>query len=266
MPAFDLRRAFLAKQDALFANLKITAAFTTHGTTIGSATEADWTTMITGFLPRRYGVGPVSVIDSRGSQSHQIDLAIYDQQYAPLWFSSPAGERFIPVESVYAAFEIKPEINKQYLVYAGKKIASIRSLHRTSAQIYHLGGIQQPQDPASKPILGGILGLRGGWASGLSGSYGRNAISVLTGDERIDLGIALDDLAFDVQPTTGEILFSQPGTQLIYFAMHLFKHLQRLGTALAADLDEYEKALSEGLDTARSEQKSHRPPARSEEK
>ena len=244
MPAFDLRKAFLNKQDALSAQLKITAAFTTHGTTIGDATEADWTAMITGFLPRRYGVGPVSVIDARGRQSHQIDLAIYDQQYAPLWFQSSAGERFIPVESVYAAFEIKPEINKQYLEYAGKKIASIRSLHRTSARIYHLEGIHEPQDPASKPILGGILGLRGSWTSGLSGSYAKNAIGALTGDDRIDLGIALDDLAFDVDPTTGQIRYSEPGTQLIYFAMHLFKRLQRLGTALAADLDEYEKVLA----------------------
>lgn len=234
---FDLQEAFLAKQNALLTALKVTAAFTPHGTTIGDASEVNWTAMLGSFLPARYGVGPVFAVDSRGRQSHQIDLAVYDRQYAPLWFETPAGVLFVPVESIYAAFEVKPEINKGLAAYAGEKIASVRALHRTSAPIRYVEGVYKPQDPKDKPILGGLLAVRSGWTH-LDGKAAVKALTDLTGDNRIDLGLALDALAFDIGQDG--IDFSEPGTQLIYFVMRLFERLQGLGTALAIEIDKYE--------------------------
>lgn len=236
--AFDLRGAFLAKQEALSTALKVTAEFTAHGTTIGDASEVDWTGMLSSFLPARYGVGPIFAVDSRGQQSHQIDVAVYDRQYAPLWFETPAGVRVVPVESVYAAFEVKPKIDKNLAEYAGEKIASVRALHRTSAPIRYVAGVYPAQDPATKPILGGLLALRSGWTQ-LDGRAGVAALTGLQGDRRIDIGIALDAQAFDVMPD-GSITYSEPGTQLISFVLHLFERLQAIGTALAIEIDKYE--------------------------
>jgi len=194
------------------------------------------------FLPGRYGVGPVFAVDSRGQQSQQIDVAVYDGQYAPLWFRSPGGTLFVPVESIYAAFEIKPEINKALAKYTGDKIASVRALHRTNAPIRHAGGWYPPQNLDDKPILGGLLAVRSGWTD-ITGKAAVQALTRLSGDHRIDLGIALDALSFNI-PGDGAIAFSQPGTQLIYFAMRLFERLQDLGTALAIEVDRYEAHIS----------------------
>jgi len=48
--AFDLRAAFQARQRALVENLKVTASFTPHSTTIGDASEADWVAMLRSWL------------------------------------------------------------------------------------------------------------------------------------------------------------------------------------------------------------------------
>jgi hypothetical protein len=237
---FDLRAAFLAKQNALHAALKVTIEFTPHGTTVGDASEADWSGMLRQFLPARYGVGPVFAVDSQGRQSQQIDVGIYDRQYAPLWFKSPGGALFVPVESMYAVFEVKPEINKTLADYAGNKIASVRALHRTSAAIRHAGGTYAPQTVADKPILGGLLAVRSGWTS-IEGKAAVKALTELPDEQRIDLGIALDALAFNIDPSTREITYSEEDTQLIYFVMRLFERLQALGTALAIEIDKYER-------------------------
>jgi len=240
---FDIRTAFLAKQNALLSALKVTAAFTPHGTTIGDASEVNWTAMLRSFLPARYGVGPVFAVDSLGRQSHQIDVAVYDRQYAPLWFETPAGVLFVPAESIYAAFEVKPEINKSLAGYAGEKIASVRALHRTSAPIRYVEGVYKAQDPADKPILGGLLAVRSGWTD-LDGKAAVAALTGLIGDNQIDIGLALDALAFDIG-RDGSIDYSEPGTQLIYFVMRLFERLQALGTALAIEIDKYEAHIGQ---------------------
>ena len=128
------------------------------------AHEADWVAMLRSWLPNRYRVGPIFAVDANGRQSQQIDVGIYDQHYAPSWFETPkGGVQFVPAESVYAVFEVKPEINKTYADYSGDKIASVRALHRTNGSFRHLGGVSQDQDLTTKPILGGTLTVRSGW-------------------------------------------------------------------------------------------------------
>lgn len=241
---FNLREAFQAKQNALLAALGVTKAFTPHGTTIGDASEANWAAMLSEFLPGRYGIGSIFAVDSNGRQSQQIDLAIFDRQYAPLWFRTPGGTLIIPIESVYAAFEVKPHIDKTYADYTGDKLASVRVLHRTSAEIRHAGGVYPPQDPLDKPIIGGILTIKSGWTS-LEGKAAVTALTTLDDDHRIDIGIALDSLAFRIGREDRAIAYSPADMQLIYFAMNLFSLLQSVGTALAVEVPHYERHLSD---------------------
>lgn len=242
-PRFDLPTAYRQRQEALAAKLRIPATFTTHGTTIGDATEADWSGMLRSFLPARYAVGPIFAVDSQGSRSEQIDLAVYDRQYSPLFFETPgcASTLFVPAECVYAVFEIKQELNAEYIGYAADKIASVRRLYRTSATVYHIDGSSPGKRPEDQPILGGIITQRCTWTS-IRGEAARRNLLTPEGDRSLDLGLALDAGAFDI--SGGDITYSPDGTQLIYFALHLFKRLRPLGTALAPDLDVYEEALS----------------------
>jgi hypothetical protein len=232
------------------AELEIPLEFTTHPTAIGDASEANWGRMLKSFLPGRYEVGPIFALDAKGGRSEQIDLAIYDRQYSPLWFEA-GGNRYVPVESVYAALEVKQEINAGHLNYAAQKIESVRTLHRTSAPIVDIYGTQDGPSLADRPIIGGIVALRAKWKDGVASDPGRRNITKHTGARHLDVGLALDDLAFDNVPaaTTSKLLtpgltFSEPGVQLISFAMRLFRRLQATGSALAVDLNVYEESLA----------------------
>jgi hypothetical protein len=246
---FDLKRAFLQRQKAMSAELEIPLRFTNHPTAIGDASEANWVRMLKSFLPGRYEVGPIFALDAHGGRSEQIDLAIYDRQYSPLWFEA-AGNRYVPIESVYAALEVKQEINASQLKYAAQKIESVRALHRTSGPIVDIYGTQTGPVPADRPIIGGIVALRSSWKNGLESDTGRRNITNHSGFQHLDLGLALNDVAFDyvAASTTSELLtpgltFSEPGVQLMSFAMRLFRRLQATGTALAVNLDVYDKSL-----------------------
>lgn len=134
LEAFDIHRAYAAKEKELSARLGLGGQLTDHGTIVGTGTEHGWYGLLTGFLPRRYGVATGKVVDSRGYQSEQIDLIVYDAFYSPRLFVV-GDATFVPAESVYAVFEVKQTLNKEHLDAAASKAESVRRLHRTSALI-----------------------------------------------------------------------------------------------------------------------------------
>lgn len=127
-------------------------------------------------------------MDSRGATSDQIDLLVYDAQYTPLLAQTSSGDLFVPAEAIYAVFEVKQEMNKKFMDYAGTKIASVRKLHRTTVPIAHAGGTYPPKPPTA--ILGGLLTTRSGWAD-LEGQAAVNAVLSLSGEREVTLGCAL---------------------------------------------------------------------------
>ncbi|SDM18262.1 DUF6602 domain-containing protein [Microbacterium azadirachtae] len=231
---FDLAAAYAAKQNHMITGLGLMPTFTNHPGTKGDATEDNWRAVLDEFLPARYGVGSAFVIDSTGGLSEQIDIAIFDRQYSPLFFEQN-GVNFIPVESVYAVCEVKPVMNKANLDYARGKIASVRALHRTSMPVRHAGGEFPAQDPASKPILGVFLSTAVEWTE-ISSEAAQTAIAETT-PTPLDLGVAVQGGAFDRTGSSPQ--YSPQGQELIWFASRLFRALARLGTVLAIDFDAY---------------------------
>ncbi|MDQ1565705.1 MAG: hypothetical protein QOF96_585 [Actinomycetota bacterium] len=80
-----------------------------HSTTKGDNAELNWLKMLRDFLPQRYQVESAFVVDVNDSVSEQLDVVIYDSQYSPLLFKHEGG-LYIPAESVYGVFEVKPEL------------------------------------------------------------------------------------------------------------------------------------------------------------
>ncbi len=217
---------------------------TRHPTAKGDAAEQNWLKMFRDYLPRRYCVEKAFVVDSTGRLSEQIDAVILDQQYSPFLFNQD-GTLYVPAESVYAVFEVKPVLTKHMLRYAATKAASVRKLKRTSAPIRYAAGKYKPRKPFN--IIAGVLAGESGWKASSFSSSVSSGLKNLSAAERIDLGCVLGGGAFDVvyrKRNPPEVEFSDPEDSLIFFFLRFVQRLQAFGTVPAIDYSEYEKALA----------------------
>jgi hypothetical protein len=224
----------------MIASLSATREVVPHPGTKGAATELQWLTMLNNYLPERYFVDSAFVLDCDGKLSDQIDIVIYDRQYSPFLFNQNFV-KYIPAESVYAALEVKPEINSGVVRYAGEKVASVRRLRRTTAPIPHAGGMHDAKPLG--PILGGILTLGSSWTPPLGESF-VDSLGALAPDERLDVGCVLECGGFAVTyEDKPKIEISSLETSLIYFFMRLVSRLREIGTVPALDFSEYGRVL-----------------------
>ena len=133
-----------------------------HTTTKGDASEMVWHELLRKYLPQRYKIDRAHIVDSKGHFSKQIDLVIYDRQFTPPIFDF-SGEIILPAESVYAVFEVKQEINAEYITQALDKFATVADLYRTSVAITNANTIKPIKPKVLFPIIGGILALECNW-------------------------------------------------------------------------------------------------------
>lgn len=123
----NLKDLFYELQEQMSKNLNTNRKFIHHAPKKGEAFENLWIKWLKTYLPNRYDVDSAFIIDSEGTLSHQIDLVIYDQQYTPFIFNQD-GIKYIPAESVYAVFDVKPEFSKETIEYTGEKIKSVSNV------------------------------------------------------------------------------------------------------------------------------------------
>jgi hypothetical protein len=153
------------------------------------------------------------------------------------------GQRFVPAEAVYAAFEIRPTLNKQNLKYAGGKIASVRALHRTSAVIPTASGVWKPREQFD--IIGGILTFKSSWSPPFGPAF-ISSLTQLTVGERLDFGCSLENGCFEATYSTGEKVRVErcaADVSLVTFFFSLLRLLQSKGTAPAINWKEYSQLV-----------------------
>lgn len=239
-----LRDLFFALQGDLASGLETSRKAITHPGAKGSAMEKGWRKMLGKYLPWRYCVSKAFVIDSNGAMSHEIDLVIHDRQYSPLLFKHE-GALYVPAESVYAIFEIRPDLDAGNVEYAAEKAASVRRLERTSVSFPHAEGhVRTPKPPPE--ILAGLLCLRSEWAIPFETSL-RKALKAAPQEGRIDLLCALRHATVDVEyDAKGRFTFqaSADETALIFFFLRLLARLREMATVPAMDLEKYGRVLS----------------------
>jgi uncharacterized protein DUF6602 len=161
----DLADVFRRVQRKLLADLTVARLFE-HPSAAGTATEHHWLQLFAQYLPTRYRSAPAFVINSAGRRSRQIDIAIFDTHHSPPLFPHTSGTH-IPVESVYAVFEVKPTISRQWLRDAGEKAASVRDL-----------------SPSKRKILAGLLATSSVWRPETFTPNLRRALAALPADAR----------------------------------------------------------------------------------
>lgn len=239
---FDLKSAFLDYQKEMRHHLSTTRRHIKHPGAKGDASELKWTEALKEYLPKRYCVGKAFIIDSKGGQSEEIDMVIYDRQYSPFLFKQ-GNSLFIPAESVYAVLEIKQNINKKSLEYAGKKAASVRKLFRTSVPVPYVEGKYK-----SKPlfrIIAGLLTLDSDWSEPFGRAF-KSTIQSLNTKEQIDLGCILKHGGFEVKyksQKSYQYEVSKKKNSLIFFFLKLLFRLQKLATCPAIDIEKYGKSI-----------------------
>jgi hypothetical protein len=236
---FDLHQVFFGQEETLRGELAA-ARQAGHPTVQGDATEGHWIELLGQRLPRRYDVTKAIVVDSQGHRSEQMDIVICDRYYSPQWWEL-ADHHYVPAESVYAVFEVKPQINRDYLLYASEKIASVRQLHRTATSFGWAMGTMNPR-PRHPPILGGVLTGASGWSPPFGEPF-RTALADGAADGALDLGCVLGHGAFEIPDLTrrSEAVVSEPGVALVTFLLTLLRRLQALGSVPAIDYTAYER-------------------------
>jgi len=225
-------------QARLEGELRGNRAAVTHPGARGEASEEDWLRVLHDHLPRRYQANRAFVIDSRGDCSDQIDIVIYDRQYSPFLYNQ-ANQRYIPAESVYAIIEVKQDLTREHVLYAGEKAASVRRLHRTSATIPYAEGTYKAR-PLPR-IVAGIVAYQSSWTPPF-GEALRNALAELTADHQLDVGCALLHGVFEARYPNNdgvELAVAEGPRSLVQFLMRLLKQLQALATAPAIDYAAY---------------------------
>jgi hypothetical protein len=137
--------------------------------------------------------------------------------------------------------EVKQELSRATIEYAGAKAASVRRLQRTSAPIVQAIGITPPR-PLFR-ILAGIVSLESSWAEPFGEPF-KASLAALDEPNFLELGCALRHGAFHA--TSRDPLkygVSQSDAALVAFFLWLFGRLQSLGTVPAIDAEAYARAL-----------------------
>lgn len=115
-----------------------------HGPTIGTMRENIWEELFEMVLPKKFVIEhSVFIIDSHGSVSKEVDLAIMDKMYTPYIFQF-GKIKFIPIEAVAAVVECKSKAitklkQKETIIEWSKHIKALRTAEGSVTRL--AGGI-----------------------------------------------------------------------------------------------------------------------------
>ncbi len=240
-----IKQIYKTLQQQMIADLH-TAQVVKHPTDKGDLAELNWLAWFEKYLPRRYSVTKGTVVDCEGNTSEQIDVIIYDRQYSPLVFTVD-NITYVAAESVYAVFEVKQDLDKDHIEYAGKKAESVRKLKRTSAKIPYSTGLKPPKE--LHRIIAGLLTTRCDWKD--VESKLREHLQSLSAEQELDVVCAMDNIScratYNKYPIEGadftvktvELEKNAEDNILMYLLLTVLSQLQIIGTVPAIEYDKY---------------------------
>lgn len=244
-----LNKVYKTMQEEMISRLNYGSIPIVHPGTKGDETESNWREWFETYLPKRYKVDKGIIIDSNGNQSDQIDIIIYDTQYSYLVLKHN-DTLLVPAESVYAVFEVKPNLNKVNMEYASEKVKSVRELRRSSVSIKYAGGQYKPK-PLHE-IIGGLLTTGCDWEKPIASNVAKY-INGSNKNERLDIVSSIKDSTYVVdnndfeenydENQKGSIQFCDGENSLVFLLLNLLKKLQKIGTVPAIDFLEYAKSI-----------------------
>jgi hypothetical protein len=220
--------------DKVWQELQTARAAIGHSGAKDDGSERVWHKLFRTYLPARYAVDKATIMDSTGGFRQEIDVVLYDRQYTFLIFEHE-GIKVIPDEAVYAVFESKQEITAAYVEEAQNKTASVRKLHRTSAEVMTIDGLRRA---TPQPIFAGFLAFENGWKSDAADDYLTKALLKDQGDGRLDMGCIAAYRTFGCEGADCQTSIEHDKA-VTFFLLDLITKLQKIGTAPAIDMTAY---------------------------
>lgn len=234
-----LREAFAAEQNALKSRLELASRSITHNGELGAVNEQSFIDFLRQNLPQRYAVNSAIILNSEGKSSDQIDVVIHDRFYSPTLLSQNK-RAFVPIEAVYAIFEVKPTINKTYLEYASEKAQSVMRLVPKTGKFRTIDGVRKVE---TLKLLSGLIAIDVEWSEGLHANAFGRCLKKLTGDARLDCGVAVSGEYFHHFGDSGKVVVERGSNALALFTFGLLHQLQLMGNAPGVDWTGYMQAL-----------------------
>lgn len=214
-----------AKSDLLSARSIIS-----HSTEKGDRTESIWRKILSTYLPARYDVRRALVADSSGNYSEQIDVVVHDRFFTPFIFTHGDYE-IVPVEAVYAIFEVKQDLSLKNLKAAQQKLESVRRLEP------RLAVTSQVPEPRSIRIIGGLLATQTTTKSYLEEA---NVAPFMQRNDQdgIDFICVADDALIEANAASDQISITDaaPAAAL---PLRLTRAMQAAGTVCPIDIEAY---------------------------
>lgn len=123
------RNVLSAAQASLQAGIEQIRSSIPHAGEMGTLIEKLIRSELQKVLPEKVAVADGFVVDADGRASKQMDIILYDKLNTPRIFSSDGAQMF-PVETTYAAGEIKTRLDTSSLRDTYEKCSSYKSLVR----------------------------------------------------------------------------------------------------------------------------------------
>lgn len=92
----------------------------------GGLNESELSDLIRDVIPKRYKLAKGIIENSRGEQSNETDIFIYDDEILPSYMKNDLT--FVPVEAVKYSFEVKSELNAKELKTTLSKFERFRAI------------------------------------------------------------------------------------------------------------------------------------------
>lgn len=121
-----LEELFESKESSLQSKFEEIRSQFDHSGLKGDEGEEIVREFLSEYLPRNYGYGNGEIIDSEGTVSREVDIAICNQ-FHPFTYSKD-GRGLLFVEGVEAVVEVKSVLNEDHLERSIENCSSVRSL------------------------------------------------------------------------------------------------------------------------------------------
>lgn len=221
----NIKKLFSALDEEMRIQLSSKIDEIYHPAAKGQESELNWIWLLRTYLPERYKIDSWFIVDHEWSISEQMDVIIYDRHFTPFIFRWK-NILYIPVEGVYAVFEVKPDLSKVYLDYALKKYESVLGLKRTSASFNHIGGNSTK----------GILNFNIIWGFLCNKDKSRKVYEDFSIASQLDILVCLCK-GVKINNTITEINNNE--NILSFFILKLIEKMRSLGSVPALEVNKY---------------------------